>query len=417
MVRFIKSRLSVMMFLQLFASGALTPILSLYLKGYLHFTGTQTGIIIGMSSISAILAPLIGTFIADRMINSERLLGICHLTGAVLIFLLSFQKDFIPVLILYIFYAMTLGSTFSLTNAITFHHSPDSKKNYGSVRVWGTIGWIAAAWALGLLWMKNGLSPEVSDKLPLALKVSALASFILGLYAFSLPLAHKKLDSAGKFLPVESFRVMLKPSILIISFLSLLINCVDRYYYFGTAPFLKQIGFSEASIMPLMSIGQIPEIFGMTIVGYLLKRFSFKPVLITGVIMEILRFSFFAAGSPPALIYAGLAIHGLTYTFYSVVVFIYLDSHCDKQTRTGVQQLYSIIAMALGSFLGSFIAGKMMDVFNTKLNRIDYTFFWMVPAVISAVVMIGILFLIKNEKAKINKSSGLKGEKIPADLI
>ncbi len=393
-----------MMFIQLFSSGALTPILSLYLCGTLKFSGSEAGLILAMSSISALISPLVGAFIADRVINSERFLGICQTSGAVIMFMLSFQDRFPAFLVLYILYSMTMGPTFSLTNAIVLHHQPDAKKNYGMVRVWGTIGWISAAWVLGFLW-RGGGSDTVQAGLRLALQVSAISSFVLGLYSFTLPLAHTKLVKPPNFLPVESLGVMLKPSVLIISALSLFINIVDRYYYFGTAPYLKSAGFHDGVIMPLMSIGQLPEILAMMALGLILSRFSVKTVLAAGALVEFLRFTVLASGGPPALLIAALSMHGLTYVFYSISALIYLDGFCDKKSRTGVQQMFCIIAVGLGSFLGSMIAGGMMDLFRASGGQINYTFFWMVPALISAAVFGGILVFIRGGGLKIGRNA------------
>jgi nucleoside transporter len=400
-----KVSLSIVMFLQLFVPGATMPVMSLYLKDYLHFSGAQIGIILSMSSIAAFVSPLIGAFIADRVLSAEKLLGFLHLFSAVIIILFSFQKDFLPVLFVYMAYSLTFGPTMALANAVTFHHLPDNRNHFGRIRVWGTIGWIAAAWVFGLLWLRN--NGGVSSHLPDIFKISAVSSLLLGFYVWTIPSSYDGRKEKPSFIPVESLKVLIRPEILILSLFGFFISFVDRFYFFGGAPFLKQLGFSEQSILPVLSIGQIPEIFAMSLLGFSLSRFGFKKVFLLGVFLEVFRFAVFALGGPPFLLIAAISVHGLTYTFFFTALFIYLDSHCDKRSRAGVQQLFCLITGGLAGFLGNFCAGRMMDVSGAIQNGIrmnSYSIFWGTPALLSLVVFVGILVFFRIEREVISAS-------------
>ena len=151
-MRFKYIRLSAMMFLQFFVFGCTLPIFSLYMKDYLHFSGAQSGIILAMSAIPAFFAPLISSFIADRLISAERLLICCNIAGAAAMSALYFQSEFYSVLFFYLLYSLLTGPAIALTTAITFHHAPEAVKKFGGIRLWGTLGWFMAAWVFRYLW-------------------------------------------------------------------------------------------------------------------------------------------------------------------------------------------------------------------------------------------------------------------------
>ena len=385
-----------MMFLQYFVLGATVPIFSLYMTGYLHFSGFQAGTILSMSAVSAFVSPLAGAFIADRLISAARLYGICHVLGGTVMGVLSFQTRFEPFLILYLIYMLLFGPTHALSNAVAFHHLPDSEKSFGGIRMWGTIGWIAVAWFFSFFWLRSS-GDIMTSRLPDALKLSAISSILLGLYGFSLPRTKLKRAFEKRIFPVESFRVMVHRDVIVLSGISVLVSFINRFYYFGTGPFLSQIGFRAENIMPAMSLGQVPEVFAMGLLGFFLKRFGIKRVLAIGVLMELGRFTAFALGFPTLLVLMGISFHGIAYAFFFTTAFIYLDRHCDRLSRAGVHQLFAIINSGVGSLFGSLLAGKTLDVFKVSdSGLVNYHAFWVVPAGLSLLAL-GVILLCFHE--------------------
>ncbi len=394
-----------MMFFQYFVHGATIPILTLYLTEYLNFTGIQAGTILSMSAVAAFVSPLASTFVADRRIHAPRLYGLCHFVGGLLMGVLSFQHRFGPFLLFYLIYMLVFGSTNALSNAIAFHHIPDSEKSFGGIRVWGTVGWIAVAWFFSFLWLRGG-SGVIAGRLPDALKLSAISSMLLGLYAFTLPVLKHKPEGRFRFFPMEAFRVMIKREVVLLAAICFLVSFIDRYYYFGTAPFLRQIGFREADIMPAMSLGQVPEVFAMILLGYFIARIGSKRVIAIGVLMETARFTAFAIGAPSFLVLMGLSFHGIAYAFFFTTAFIYLDRHCDPTSRAGVHQLFAIINSGIGSFMGSLVAGKTLDLFTAPdTGWVDYRGFWMVPTLLSLLTLIIIVLFFKHPPRAKNSDS------------
>lgn len=380
-------RLSVMMFLFYVAAGAHIPLLSLYLNKVLGFSGVQTGTILSMSALSAIVAPLVGSFIADRIMSAERVLAVSQIGSAVVMWILTLQDRHLPFLFLYIIFQMLFGPGVALTNAIVFHHAPDARRQFSSVRLWGTAGWIAAAWFFSFLWLDRP-GGTVGD----ALRFTALVSGVLGAYALSLAPSRRAGPRRRELIPRAALRILMQPRVLIVALVGLVVQMVDKYYYFGTAPFLDALGVPESSIMPAMSLGQATELLSMLGMAALLVRFSYRRMLLAGIFMELARFIFLivsavTGSAVPA--YIGIAFHGPAFAFFFSTAFIYIDSFTDSESRAGIQQLFNLITMGVGNLLGSLVAGAVFDL--TAVNgHVRYSWFWGVPAVL-VVAMLGVL--------------------------
>jgi nucleoside transporter len=378
------SRLSAMMFLQFFVLGCTMPIITLYLKDELDFSGSRIGVILAVTSFSALLSPVIGACVADRLISAERLLSLSHFCGAILLYSLSRQTHFIPVLLLHLAYWLLIGPSTALTTAITFHHAPEAVKTFGGIRLWGTLGWIAAAWAFRLFFVGNGSSAG-SEDLHGALQLGVWASLLLGIFSLSIPPGAPKTAKPVVLLPKDSLKVILSRRVLIFSVTAILISIADRMYMFGGGPYLKSLGFQDRNIMPVLSIGQMPEVFGLMILGTLIIRFGMKKVFLLGAILEIIRFALFALRVPGAPLYFGISIHGLTYGFFFVTASIFIDGNCTSATRSGAHQYFALIVSGTSTLAGNLLAGFVTDlVRHPATGAINFTLFWSVPLVFSS---------------------------------
>lgn len=393
----IKTRLAVMMFLQYVVMGAIWPVISLYLRQVLGFSGVQTGQIMAMSAVAAFAAPAVGACVADRLISAERLLSICHFSAALCMYLISMQTGFEAVLGLYLAYTICMGPTVPLTNAITFHHAPGGQGKFGHTRVWGTVAWVAVAWGFGGLWLgRTGGEAAHVSRLPDALKLAAFASVALGLYGLTLPSAGRRIIGKINLVPMESIRVLLHSKVLLIALVSLLVGIIDRYYYFGTAMFLKHRGYPEAFIMPMMSLGQVAEIFAMCVLARVLARLGTKRTLLLGLIAETGRFAAFAFGDSTAVLAAGNMCHGIAYTFYFTAVYITIDSFCSAESRSGLHQLFTIITSGFGAVSANLLGGLCLDRFVIDPDIADYRMFWLVPLSM-AVLSFGVIAVFLKE--------------------
>ncbi len=392
-------QLSIMMILQFIVMGCTNPIVSLYMKDYLHFSGFQIGSVLALSAMVSFVAPVVSTFIADRLISAERFLSIVHLLSAVLMLFLSCQTNYYSFLIYFVLYTVALNPAGPLTNAIIFHHLPDSN-HFGGIRLWGTIGWIIAAWICGFV--ATAEKPFlVSNDLHSALQISAYASLLLALYALFLPRGIKKINRTKHFLPTDSFKIFFDPAFLIMSIFSCLIMFIDRFYVFGAAPFLKSIGYAEKDILPILSIGQIPEILLLLIMGVLLKHFGFKLTILAGIALEIFRFLIFALGTSDLFLFSGIIVHGMTWALFFVPITIFIDKKCLPKTRAGIQQLYSFVS-GTGVIAGNLISGITADLTTSVQGKINYSHFWLIPLILSIITFIAFAILFKESHSKID---------------
>ncbi|MBI5093681.1 MAG: MFS transporter [Candidatus Hydrogenedentes bacterium] len=388
-----------MMFLQYCVPGALLPILSLYLKDRLHFAPFQVGEILAIPAMAAFVAPVIAASIADRIISAERFLALSHFLGAGLMLWLSYQTSFGSFLLVYLAYALLFTPTSALTNTVTFHHAEDAKRDFSPIRLWGTAGWFAVGWVFGYFWVRNGGSGAEASRLPDAFKLSALCSLLVAAYALTLPRSHV-ITAKAAFAPWKGWRTFTRPSLLLLCALTFFNVVVNQFYLYGISPYLSHIGFRDQYIMPAMSLGQLTEIGAMAYLGRFLSRFGLKSALIIGAGVQLVRSATLAWGGPDAVILCAVALHGICYTFFFAVAFIYVDQHSARGERASAQQLFAVIFSGVGTLAGSLLAGKVAEALAARgSGAINYTGFWMVPALLSVLVTLLLALFFREEPA------------------
>ncbi len=410
--KFIKSRLSFLMFLQFFISGITCPIMSLYLIKCLHFSGDQTGIILSVSGITTILSSVMGTLLADKILTVNRLLGICHLFAAVFMTILTFQTRYEWVLVSYLLYTLSFGCTNGCVSAVVFHHEGNARKNFGGIQMWGSIGWISAGWLFSFVWMRNLSGIMAINRMADALKISVAISVILFIYTFSLPVKKIKRESRKSLVPSEALAVFKKPQNLFLAIMVFITFTSFQYYLFGIGPYLQQSNYGESNIMPLMSVAQIAEAVALGILGYFIVRKDFKKVLIIGLVSNLWRFvALFISPAFPAVISA-LVCHGVASAFFFTASCIYLDSQCEDSTaRPGVQQIIIMLAYGVGASLGNLSAGRAVTMFETSVSGVvNYSAFWGVPLVVNVVMFLPFILLFKRRLGeKVSKQKEVTG--------
>lgn len=400
MKRSLYARLAAMFFLQYVVNGSILPIFSHYLLNHLHFSPDRIGIIMGMPALAALVAPAVAGQIADRWISAERMLGWCHLLAGVVMYALSRQTEYGPFLWLYVAYSMLFVPTLALTNTVGLHHVPDARQDFARVRLWGTIGWVAVAWAFGLLWL-GGDAGDASSRLADALKLSAIASWVLGLYSFTLP-PSRHAGPPPPFAPWKAVGLFLQPSLLILTTGMFLNSLIMQFYYFGAGPYLSHLGVGNRALMPLLSLGQMSEVVVMFLLARITARVGIKRLLVLGTFAQFARYAIFAflPSLPAAAV--GVSGHGFYFAFFFLTSYIYLDQQSGPSERARAQQLFNIIAFGVGSLAGFRVAGKVAQLLTSpETGVVDYAHFWMVPAALALVLMGALAFFFREEKAPV----------------
>ncbi|GMV99338.1 MAG: xanthosine permease [Candidatus Hydrogenedentota bacterium] len=386
MTRTMRARLGVMMFLHYFSMGALVPVFGHYLKNYLHFSPAAIGIIAATPAACSFLAPFVAAQVADRWISSHRLLGLCHGAAGAVMLVLSQVTSVKLFFALYVLYALCYVPTSGLTNAVALHHVTDPKKDFGPIRVWGTLGWFAVAWIFGYWWIRGGGGAPDSSRVPQALIVCGAGSWVLALYCFTLPNAGVKVKDKG-FAPWKALKLFARPPLLVLCVLTLFASVINRFYYDWMGPYLVQRGVDESHIMPLLSIGQIAEVGAMFALGWFTDRFGIKATMIIGAAAHVFRYFVMAYSTSTPWLVAAVAAHGICWTFYFITAYVYVDTRTPPELRAAGQQFMGIIISGAGSLLGSLIGGQMAQYcIAPGSTAIDFTRFWMMPAWVSLAV-------------------------------
>jgi nucleoside transporter len=389
------SRLGAMMFLQYALWGAWLPVTARFLsapiaEGGLGFTGPQIGMILGLAgSIGAIAAPFIAGQLADRYFSTEKFLAVLMLVGGVLKWYTSMQTTYSAWLILSIAYSIVYMPTIALTNSITFYHIDDQENDFPRIRVWGTIGWIAASWAFPMIWLQTNLSiqwmppffvglevPDVTSRLADALKFSGIISIFFAAYCFMLPHTPPKADAVEKLAFKKAFQLFNKPSFKILVIASLAISIVHQIYFIQAGPFLSHIGLKDSQIGPAMTIGQFAEIITMIFLGYFLKNLGFRKVITIGTVAYFARYAVFGTESLPVwLIVVSQALHGICFAFFFAAAFMYVDRITDKDIRHSAQTVFGIIILGGGPVIGGWLSGFLQEYYTAN-GVFNFSNFW-----------------------------------------
>ena len=372
------------MFLQYVVPGATVPILSLYLKDHLEFEAYQAGIIMAMPAVAAIIAPLMTSRMADRWISAERMLMLCHAAAGLLMLALYRVHTFPAFVTLYFVYGLCFTPTFGLTNAVALHHISDAKRDFGGIRMWGTVGWVVVAWVFGYFWMR-GAGPGV--RLPHALPVSGLASLGLALFTLSLSATHHGGGAAEGARYREVLRMFLRREMLLLCVLTFLNSACHQFYYFGMSPYLHQTAFPGRFIMPGMSLGQASEVVVLGVMGWCLLRMSMKTTMLIGVLAQGVRMIMFAFAGHHAVALAGISLHGFCFAFFFITAYLYVESHSTRETRAGAQQVLTVMISGAGTLAGFLSAGWTAQYLtDPDTGLVDYQTFWLVPAGLCAII-------------------------------
>ncbi len=393
-----KTRLGIMMFLQYAIWGAWAPVLSSYLINDLGFSGGGVGWIYALLPLATIISPFVGGQVADRYFSSEKVIGFLAFTGGILLLVIARTTDYTLMFALMLLYCLLYAPTLALTNSIAMINMEDSEKEFGGIRVWGTLGWIAA----GLLltgWRQlgeGGAAPAIGGDM---LFLAGIASIVMGLQSFTLPNTPPAKDAAKPWAFLESLKMLKAKHFAIFVGITFVVATELEFFYILTAPFLEsdQIGVSSANVPAVMTIAQVAEIFVMAWgLSYFLKKYGMRKTLAIGVVAWPIRYVIFAIGGPPWLVIASLALHGFCYVFFFVAAFIYVDKVAPPDIRASAQSLIAIVALGLGRFLGSLFAGEIRDVFTTEAGT-NWTNVFLVPCALTVACAIAFLLFFREE--------------------
>jgi len=424
----IKSRLSVMMFLQYAIWGAWLPILYPFLLGHRGFTLSETGLCLSAGAIGAVFGPFIAGQLADRNFATEKLLAASHFIGAALVLLLAYVDSFPVFLVLSGLYGFVYAPTLALTNSLAFAHLPNRDRDFGPVRLWGTIGWIVAGIAVGQALLRWH-TPEAADALmtpdakvlfdtqvaaaqnagrAVAFQLSAGLGLLMALYCLSLPHTPPAKQAREQLAWAEALGEIRLQPLLTLFLISIPVSMIHQFYFIFTSDFVTGIQNAANSAGAnrfattvneifgvggggLMTIGQMTEIAVLALMPFLAPRVARKWLLAVGLCAYAGRMALFAYAptiaaelSLPVLapVLTGVALHGLCFGCFIFVAFMVVDEFTTPDVRATAQNLYNLVIIGIGIIVGSYFATSVVGNYATGWDpngAMDFTKLFSVP--------------------------------------
>jgi NHS family xanthosine MFS transporter len=393
----IQLRLIVMNFMQFFVWGAWLISFGAYMIVTLGFTGGQVGSVYATMGVAALFMPGLMGIIADRWVNAERLYGILHLTGAGLLFWASTVRDFDTLYVIMLLNAMVYMPTIALNNAVSYRVLEQKGlnviKTFPPIRVWGTVGFIAAMWMVDFAgWTRSELQ----------LYISAGAALFLGVYGFTMPACPPARDVAKKSivaaLGLDAFVLFRRRQMLVFFIFAMLLGAALQITNAFGGAFLADFGtrypdsFGVKHPNILISISQISETLFILTIPFFLQRFGIKIVMLTSIVAWVFRFGLFAVGDPGAglwMLVLSMIIYGMAFDFFNISGSLFVNREAESTIRASAQGLFMVMTNGVGAFFGSMAAGMVVDHFTVDGVK-DWQSIWLTFA--GYALALGIVF-------------------------
>ncbi len=414
----VRFKLFLMMVLELFIWGAWLPFIFGYLPG-LGFTTVQQALILNAFPVAAIIGMFFSNQFADRNFAAEKFLGFSQLIGGAAMIGLAFTGDFWTFFALMLVHCLLYVPTLSVTNSIAFANMKDPK-DFGLIRMGGTIGWILAAWPFTFIlvdwdkvqaahpagmidWIKTALGSGLTGvALQKATRwtyiVAGIGSLTLALFSLALPHTppNKAATAKDKFAWIEALRLLRRPFVLVLWLVAFVDSFVINAYFYWAATFLgsPQVGIGGNWIMPIMSIGQVAEILTMAMLALTLKKLGWRTTMVLGILGHVVRFAVFAFfPQDTTLIILVFVLHGICYAFFFATVYIFVDEYFPKDARSSAQGLFNVMILGLGAVASNTLCPFLTEKF-TVAGSIDFHRLFLVPCgvALAAAITLALFF-------------------------
>lgn len=400
----IRFKLSAMMFLEFFVWGAWFVTLATFLGNNFHASDLQIGSAFSTQCFGAIIAPFIIGLIADRYFNAEKILGILHLLGALLMYQMYRSTDFAAFYPYVFIYMVAYMPTLALVNSVSFNQMKNPEKEFGFIRAFGTLGWIVAGLLISFAFHWDSEENLKAGLMKNTFLMTAIASLALGLFSFALPKTPPKINKEEKVklssvLGLDALK-LLKDKNYIIFFLASVLICIPLAFYYQYAnPFLLDAGLSNAT--GKMTFGQMSELLFMLLLPVFFSKFGMKKTLALAMLCWVIRYLLFGFGNAHELSFMliiGIAMHGLCYDFFFVTGQIYTDNKAGEKYKSAAQGLITLATYGVGMLVGFYVAGIIKDKYTPAAGIADWKHIWTIPAIIAAVVLLLFIIFFKEEK-------------------
>jgi nucleoside transporter len=390
-------KLSAMMFLQFAVWGAWYPVIASRLLGPLKFSGKQTGWIYAALPLACIVAPLIAGHIADKWVNAEMILAVCHLAGMVLLFVAAWKRTFAGLFITMLLYSFFYAATLPLVNTVMFHHlnqafaGDAARVNAASPKIflWAPVAWALAGYLLtGIRWAFK-TEKEGRDCLILAASLSLVMAVVCGGF-----MPHTPPAKSGGAPIVQAIQMLTQPTVLVFILISILGAGMQQFYFQGSAAFLQDKGIAARNVPASMAIAQVVQALATWFLLGPMLGHGYKWTMLLGAGCWLLLFAVYTAGRPTALLIAGQSLHGFAYVFFIIAGQIFANSVAPKEILGSMQAMVFVAQSGVGLFLGSQLAGVVMDKSAVE-GRFQWGKIFPVPLAVMIACVLALLLLFR----------------------
>lgn len=417
------TRLFAMMALQFFIWGAWLPLIFGYLPS-LGFTPLEQSLILSAFPVASIVGMFFSNQWADRSSSPERVLAVSHLIGGLAILGCGFTRSFWPFFGLMLVHCLLYVPTISITNSIAFANLK-SGRDFGLVRMGGTVGWILAAWPFTFVfvdwaavdaaepqgfvnWLGTALgNPLTGDAAKAAASstfvVAGIASLLLAAFSLTLPRgANAGQASGARTAWADAFALLKHPFFMVLWLVTLVDSFVHNAYFNWTGVFLGTpveaggVGIAANWIAPVMSIGQVAEILTMAVLGATLAKLGWRTTMVVGILGHAARFAVYAFFPESAgMIIAVQVLHGICYAFFFATVYIFVDAYSPKDIRASAQGLFNLQILGIGALLANFICPWLLQSVYTTGGVTDFKGLFVLPLAAATIAAIGLAVFFK----------------------
>lgn len=408
------ARMSVMMFLQFAIQGAWLPLLFQYFNEYRGFAPTDVGTMLAFGAIGAVVSPFLAGQLADRYMNAERFMTIAHLAGAVAVVAFAEATDFYVLVGLSFLYGVLYTPTIATANAIAFTHLPDRDRDYGKVRVFGTVGWICVGIAVGQFLLYTAGHDQASQVAAMryAFWLAAGLGVAQALFALTLPKTPPKRE-AKSYAPGAALAEVSRQPLLTIFLISIPIAAVHQFFFVRTSQYLRQLdlkapladrifGVGGAGVM---TIGQISELVVLGLVmPVIAKRVPRKTLLTIGLLAYAARFAVFAYLPFKEALLPALALHGIVFGCFFFVCIMVVDEQTTADVRSSAQNLFNLVVFGVGVILGNLMAG-WVDKWTSAGGKTNWEAYYAIPMWVTLACLGALLVFYPKRSAVLQKEA------------
>ncbi|MEG0807263.1 MAG: nucleoside permease [Alistipes sp.] len=397
----VKFRLIVMNFLQYAVWGAWLISLGAYLGGGLHFSGLQIGSFFATMGVASLFMPAVMGIIADRWLPAQKLLGICHFISGCLLVIAASQTSYASLYSCMLLSVMFYMPTIALSNSVAYNALDlaklDAVKHFPPIRVWGTVGFIFAMWFVDLVHI-DGVQIKLTEW---QLYVSALLSFVLAAYSFTLPACsiapHVERRSWIDTFGLRAFALFKEKRMAIFFLFSMLLGAALQITNAFGDTYIQSFGqmsqYADSPIVKhsviLLSLSQMSETFCILLIPFFLRRFGIKKVMLISMFAWVLRFGFFGLGNPgsgASLLILSMVVYGVAFDFFNISGSLFVEKETSRDIRSSAQGVFMIMTNGFGAFFGSYAAGAVVDAFHWPNSWFIFAGYALVVAVTFAFV-------------------------------